>query len=144
MQAEVATMSVELNADKKKANTYKGNLNLGKVKNSKKVVEDFIQLRAEDNFQTIVRTSSEEMQLPIWSDFMVFVGRIKREVCIQKIAQNVAWDGQSPDKNYAEIALASLKFSNDGAYVTNSLSISLLVWAMKRLSSGTSNARRRW
>ena len=41
MQAEVATMSVELNADKKKANTYKGNLNLGKVKNSKKVVEDF-------------------------------------------------------------------------------------------------------
>lgn len=168
MQTEVAAMSVELNADKKKAieildywflveflnqqslksfeekrkktNTYKGNSNSGKVKSLKKVVENFVQFEAEDSLQTIAQTASEEMQLPLWSDFTVFVGCIKKEFCIKKIAQKVEWDGQSPDKNYDEIALASLKFSNDGAYVTNSLSISPLVWAMKKLSGGTSNA----
>ena len=110
-------MSVELNADKKKAieildywflveflnqqslksfeekrkktNTYKGNLNSGKVKSLKKVVENFVQFEAEDRLQTIAQTASEEMQLPLWSDFTVFVGCIKKEFCIKKIAQKV-------------------------------------------------------
>lgn len=124
----------------KKAKTYKSDLSSGRIKWPKKVVEDFIPFRNGDNLHTITKAAAEKLQLPIWSDFTVFVGRIKKEVCIQKIAQNVEWDGQSPDENYDEIALASLKFSKDGSYITNSLSISPLVWAMKKLSGGTSNA----
>ena len=57
-------------------------------------------------------------------------------MCIQNIAQNVEWSGQGPDENYDEIALASLKVSRDGSYISNSLSISPLAWAMKKLSGG--------
>ena len=80
------------------------------------------------------------MRLPVWSDFTVFVGCMRKEVCIQNIAQNVEWAGQGPEENYDEIALASLKFSKDGSYVADSLSISPLAWAMKRLPGGTANA----
>ena len=57
---------------------------------------------------------------------------MRKEVCIRKIAQNVEWNGQSPDENNDEIALAELKFSKDGNYIPNSLSISPLAWAMKK------------
>ena len=124
----------------KKAKTYKSDLSSGRIKWPKKVVEDFIPFRNGDNLHTITKAAAEKLQLPIWSDFTVFVGRIKKEVCIQKIAQNVEWNGQGPDENYDEIALASLKISNDGCYIANSLSISPLVWAMKKLSGETSNA----
>ena len=50
------------------------------------------------------------------------------------------WNGQSPDENNDEIALAELKFSKDGNYIPNSLSISPLAWAMKKISSGIKNA----
>lgn len=125
---------------KKKANIYINDLSSGIISRPKKVVEDFIQLRDGDNLQTIAETTSKKTQLPIWSNFTVFIGRIKKQVCIQKIAQNVKWNGQSPDENYDEIALASLKISKDGSYITNSLSVSPLVWAMKKLSGETSNA----
>lgn len=65
---------------------------------------------------------------------------MRKEVCIRKIAQNVEWNGQSPDENNDEIALAELKFSKDGNYIPNSLSISPLAWAMKKMSNGITNA----
>ena len=45
-----------------------------------------------------------------------------------------------PDENNDEIALAELKFSKDGNYIPNSLSISPLAWAMKKMSNGITNA----
>lgn len=41
--------------------------------------------------------------------FTGFVGCMRKEVCIQNIAQNVEWAGQGPEENYDEIALAVIK-----------------------------------
>ena len=123
-----------------RAFTYKRELLEGRIKRPKKAVEDFVQFRPGDNLRTVVKAESEAMRLPVWSNFTVFIGCMRKEVCIQNIAQNVEWSGQGPDENYDEIALASLKFSRDGSYISNSLSISPLAWAMKKLSGGTENA----
>lgn len=112
----------------------------GRIKRPKKVVEDFISFKTGDTLQSITKFATEETLLPLWSDYTVFVGSIKKKICIQKIAQNVEWDGQSPDENYDEVAIAALNFSKDGKYVSSSLSISPLAWAMKKLSGGTANA----
>lgn len=117
---------------------YKKALKGGSVK-PKKIVEDFVQFKSEDNLQTITKADSEEMRLSVWSDFTVFLGCMKKELCIRKISQNVEWTGQSPDENHDEIALASLNFSKNGSYISCSLSISPLAWAMKKLSGGTVN-----
>ena len=120
--------------------TYKKQLLEGRKKRPNKKVEDFVWFKPGDTLRTLVKVESEAMRLPVWSDFTVFVGCMRKEVCIQNIAQNVEWAGQGPEENYDEIALASLKFSKDGSYVADSLSISPLAWAMKRLSGGTANA----
>lgn len=88
----------------KKATTYKNDLSSGRIKRPKKVVEDFISFKTGDTLQSITKFATEETLLPLWSDYTVFVGSIKKKTCIQKIAQNVEWDGQSPDENYDEVA----------------------------------------
>ncbi len=126
-----------------KASAYKNALKSGKIKHPRKTSEDFVRFRQGDNLRTLTETESEAMRLPVRSDFTVFIGRMKKEVCIQKIAQNVAWSGQSPDENNDEIALAAIRFSKDGSYISNSVSISPLAWAMKKLAGGTDNASRK-
>ena len=71
---------------------------------------------------------------------------MKKKTCIEEIARNVKWCSQSPDAkdtNKDEITLAILKFSRNGRYISNSLSISPLAWAMMKLSGGTENASQR-
>lgn len=123
-----------------KAFTYKRELKAGRIKHPKKVMENFVLFEPGDNLQTVTKADSEAMNLPVWSDFTVFAGCMKKEVCIRNIARKVEWSGQGPDENFDEIALAALKFSKDGSYIPNSLSISPLAWAMKNLSGGTADA----
>ena len=123
-----------------KASAYKNALQSGRMKYPRKTSEDFVRFRPGDNLRTLTETESEAMRLPVRSNFTVFIGRMKKEVCIQKIAQNVAWSDQSPDENNDEIALAAIRFSKDGSYISNSVSISPLAWAMKKLAGGTDNA----
>ncbi len=125
-----------------KTTTYKRYLNSGKIKNPAKVVEDFIQFKLGDNLQSITKKASDETRLPLWSDFTVFIGCMKREICVRKIAQKFDWNSQNPNKkeNHERITLATIKFSKEGIYISNSLAISPLAWAMKKLSGDTSDA----
>lgn len=127
----------------KETSTYKKRLIAGSIKKPKKVVEDFIQVTAGDNLQAVLNSVPEKLKSFHKSDFTVFVGCMKKETCIQEIAKNVQWTSQSPDAkaaNNEEITLAILKFSKYGRYISNSLSISPLAWAMMKLSGGTENA----
>ncbi len=122
----------------KDATDYKRKLSSGSIKHPYKVVENLVPFKPENNLQNITKTATEEFKLSVWSDFTVFIGAIRKETCIQKIAQNIEWNGQSPDENYDEIAIAALKFSKDGNYIVHSLSISPLAWATKKLSGAAS------
>jgi len=87
-----------------------------------------------------VKQNAEDTDLPIWSDFTIFIGKMKKEVCIQEISKHVDWEDLRPENNYEEIALAALKFGKNGRYMEGSLSVSPLVWAAERLSGGTADA----
>ena len=79
--------------------TYKKQLLEGRKKRPNKKVEDFVWFKPGDTLRTLVKAESEAMRLPVWSDFTVFVGCMRKEVCIQNIAQNVEWAGQEPEEN---------------------------------------------
>ena len=123
----------------KKAISYMSKVKAGEIKDKKKHVEFYDEFKSGDNLQTIVKTAVEGTSLQLQSDFTVFVGCMKKETCIRIIAQNVNWNGQSPDESDDEIALAAFSLSKNGSYISNSLSISPLAWAVKRLSEGTDN-----
>ena len=125
-----------------KASEYKKELMARKIRNPKKVVENFVQISAGDDLQTVLDSLPEQLKDFHTSDFTVFIGCMKKETCIQEIARNVQWSSQNPDAkdaNNDEITLAILKFAKNGRYISNSLSISPLAWAMKKLSCGTEN-----
>ncbi len=124
----------------KNASIYKKDLREGSNKRSKKVIEDFVPFKIGDSLSNLVKTAAEETHLSMWSGFTIFIGSTRKEACIQKIAQNIEWNEKKPEENYEEIAVATLNFSKDGEYIIDSLSISPLVWTMKKLSGGTSNA----
>lgn len=127
----------------KKAVEYKKELTTGNRKKPNKVVEDFVQFAVGDNLQTVLNSLPKQLKDFHTSDFTVFVGCMKKETCIQRIARDVRWASQNPDAkdaNNDEITLAILKFSKDGRYISNSLSISPLAWAMMKLSGGTENS----
>ena len=124
----------------KAADKYIKEYKSGRSQEKKKYLENFVELESGDNLQKMVDITKEETQLPLCSGFTVFIGCMKKEICINRIAQNVKWKGQRPEENDDEIALASISFSKNGDYITNSLSISPLAWAVKRLSGGTDNA----
>ena len=123
----------------KKAIEYIEKIRTGDIKNKEKFVEYFYEFKSGDNLQTVVNTAVEGTGFQLRSDFTVFVGCMKKETCIHTIAQNVNWNGQSPEKNDDEIALAAFSLSKNGRYILNSLSISPLAWAVKRLSGGADN-----
>ena len=126
-----------------KASGYKKELTERNIKKPKKVLEDFVQFEVGDNLQTVLNSLPEQLKDFHTSDFTVFIGCMKKETCIREIAKNVQWNDQSPDAKEAnndEITLAILKFSKHGRYISNSLSISPLAWAMTKLSCGTENA----
>ena len=127
----------------KKAAEYKKELATGNRKKANKVVEDFVQFTAGDTLQTVLNLLPKQLKNFHISDFTVFVGCMKKEDCIRKIARDVQWNSESPDAKKANnegVALAILKFSKDGRYISNSLSISPLAWAMNRLSGGIENS----
>lgn len=125
-----------------KASEYKKELAARNTKRPKKVVEDFVQFAVGDNLQTVLNSLPKQLKAFHKSDFTVFIGCMKKETCIQETARKIQWSSQNPDAkdaNNDEITLAILKFAQDGRYISNSLSISPLAWAMKKLSRGTEN-----
>ena len=127
----------------KMAVEYKDELMAENGKKPNKVVEDFVQLAKKDNLRTVLDSLPKQLKDFYTSGFTVFVGCMKKENCIRKIAENVRWSSEHPDEkeiNNDELALTILKFSKDGRYISNSLSISPLAWAMMKLSEGIENS----
>lgn len=123
----------------KQAYRYKNAYKSRRAK-KRKTLSDFIEIRPGDTLNGIVKQNIQDTGMPVWSEFTIFIGKMKKEACIQEIAKNVDWEDRRPENNYDEIALAALRFGKTGRYLAGSLSVSPLAWAVKRLSGGTENA----
>lgn len=126
----------DIKTKERKTKDYRKRLATGRIQR-KNIIENVVQLQETDSLQTIVESSVHATQLQEWGNFTIFIGSMKKETCIEKIAKNVNWDGQGPDENNDEIALAILQFSKDVEFIK--LELSPLVWAMNRISGGTDN-----
>lgn len=104
--------------------------------------QDCIELGSGNDLLTAARTDSKATGLPFWGIFTVYLGLLKREDCIQRIAQNMDREDVRPEESTEEIAFAVMKFSKTGAYIHGSLSVSPLAWAMNKLPGGAADASR--
>lgn len=124
---------------------YKETISKGNVKGKQKSIEDFIFLIGKDsveNLYEMIHNEAAACGMKLWGDLTVYIGKIKREKCIECLATALPFseeDAERPEKNTDEIAWASLQLSPEGKYLKYSLSLSTIIWAIEQIKSARGN-----
>ncbi|MBR1642209.1 MAG: ATP-binding protein [Butyrivibrio sp.] len=107
-----------------------------------KSLETFIKLKDEDmekDLFQIIRDETEKCGMKLWGDISFYVGKVKRDCCIEEITKLIKVDFDSipkrPEKSNEKIAMVSFQITSDGKFVEKSLSLSPVLWAMTKLKS---------
>lgn len=103
-----------------------------------KSIETFIQLSSEDidsNLYEIILDEALTCGMKKWGNLTFYIGKIKREKCIERIAEVIPheYKEERPEKSNDKIAMLSLQLSPDGKYIKNTLSFSTILWALNQL-----------
>ena len=122
-----------------KVRKYKESVAKGTGK--QKVIEDFILLTDKDSGKNLFKIIADEgaaCGMKKWGNLTVYIGRVKREKCIDCIAEVLPFspeDGGRPERSTDKIAWASLQISPEGDYIDRSLSLSTIVWALNQIKT---------
>lgn len=82
----------------------------------------------------IVSGQAKECEMNCWGNITVYLGKIKREVCIKElIARLDIKEDSRPETSVDCIALASFQVTPDGNYIEDSLSLSPVLWALTQI-----------
>lgn len=113
-------------------------------KSTKKSIETFITLNEEDfdkSIYQIIKNETEACGMNLWGNITFYVGKIKREKCIESIAKSIVNPDNEmrPEKSSDSIAVLSLQLNPEGKYVEDSLSLSTVIWALNALKKGKAN-----
>ena len=130
------------------ASIFKKNSSLKQEKKAvqKKIIEDYLvftgnaagtdlsaefQKRAEA-YGTDRKTGNPKYT---WGGITVYVGKVKRERCIDTIARYLPFDAdeKGPEKSFDTIAMATVNLTENGELVPGSLTVSPILEAMRKL-----------
>lgn len=92
------------------------------------------ELSAGQDIYECVRQSAEEHGMTRWGNITVYAGQIKREICINKIAESIKNTDDRAEKSHDKIAWASLQLGPDGSYLGKSFSLSPVIWAVGQIA----------
>lgn len=113
-----------------------------------KTVGDFIALTEKDagkNLYKIIADEAAACGMTKWGNLTVYIGRVKREKCIDCIAEVLPFspeDGGRPEHSTDKIAWASLQISPEGDYIDRSLSLSTIIWALSQIKTAKGDISR--
>lgn len=121
---------------------YKQKVKLGK--GERKCIETFIpvtETNVSRSIYEIVKQETNECGMHLWGNLTFYIGMIKRERCIESIANVVASNlcHDNPEKTSDSIAVVSLQLSPEGKYLEDSLSLSSVIWALKAVKHKNTN-----
>lgn len=105
---------------------------------TKKVIETFLIIKPEMFNQSIESTIINEVKscgMNLWGNLTFYIGKVKREKCIEGIAKYVdsSLIKKRPEKATDSIAMISLQLSPHGKYIEKSLSISPIIWGLNEI-----------
>lgn len=121
-----------------KIKNHKCNLKSRKAYNIKQLTA-FADITNSEIMNT-VRNEAKECGMSCWGNITVYIGKIKREDCIQNLISNLSIQSDKrPETSTDDIALASFQVTSDGFYVDNSLSLSPVLWVVKQIQNKNDN-----
>lgn len=103
-----------------------------------KAIWSYRELRDSHSIYDIISADAKSCGMKKWGNITIYIGKIKREACIECIAESLpgAREEERPEKAHDSIALASLQIAPDGVYVEHSFSLSTIIWSMNQIKSG--------
>ncbi|MBE5838111.1 DEAD/DEAH box helicase [Butyrivibrio sp.] len=103
-------------------------------------LETFIRLTENDiekDLHQIISDEAIKCGMKVWGDISFYIGKVKRDCCIEQISKLIKADVNSlpkrPEKNNEKIAMVSIQITSDGKFKEKSLSLSPVLWAMNKL-----------
>lgn len=104
-----------------------------------KTLWDYLELQKPGNIYGEVSSEASGCGMKKWGNITIYIGKIKRESCIECIAEALPTReaGERCERSFDEIAWASLQLAPDGTYVEHSLSLSTVIWAMAQIRNNS-------
>lgn len=103
-------------------------------KRGAKVLRVLVSLEKGSNFLETAKAEAKKHGMDCWGNLTFYVGRSRREACIQRIAATLGEEDERPEINNDEIAWFSLQTSPEGAYIAQTFSLSTIIWAMNHVA----------
>ena len=103
-------------------------------KNRRKQISVFDEINGEKDIYAIITDQAKACGMKTWGNLTFFIGIIKRQVCIEKLANELGVDLKQAEINTEYIPVISFQCSNKGVYIQHSLSLSTIVWALSQVS----------
>lgn len=103
-----------------------------------KTIWSYRELQDSHSVYDIISSDAISCGLKRWGNITIYIGKIKREACIECIAESLPGtrEEERPEKTHDCIALASLQIAPDGTYVEHSFSLSTILWSINQIKSG--------
>lgn len=118
-----------------KVKAYKKKLSLkDKDKNTRKQITSFFEVKRGQSLYNVIKKECEDCEMGTWGNITIYIGKVRRELCIQTIAQYFETESSNrPEKSYDNIAVASFQLTPNGQYIDHTFSLSTVIWAISRL-----------
>lgn len=123
---------------------FKNKLSKGKLKKiyPQKTFLCLSHVVEKDDLYDLISNEAIACHMKKWSNITIYIGNVKRETCIERIAENLPRKNDEikrPEKNRDSIAWMSLQLNPDGTYRKGTLSLSPIIWALNRINNNTNS-----
>lgn len=106
-----------------------------KKRDRKKQITVFEKLDADSDIYKKIYDQAKSCSMSTWGNLTFYVGKIKRQKCIKRIADVLGVTLEQAEKNQDDIPMLSFQCNNRGKFIEHSLSLSTIVWALSQVKS---------
>lgn len=102
-------------------------------KNKRRQISVFELVDRESDIYSQIVNQAKECDMTIWGNLTFYVGRVRRQACIEKLVQELGVKLEQAEKNTEYIPILSFQCTMNGNYIKHTLSLSTVIWAISQI-----------
>lgn len=103
------------------------------ITNRRKQISVFESINEGCDIYAQIVKQAQECGMTIWGNLTFYIGKIRRQACIEKLAQELGINLKQAEKDSEYIPILSFQCTSNGRYVKHSLSLSTVIWAISQV-----------
>ena len=102
-------------------------------KQRRKQIFAFDKLKNDDDIYHVITSQARDCGMSTWGNLTFFIGRVRRQTCIEQLAKKLGVELEQAEKNTEYIPVLSFQCNNQGKFIDHSLSIYTIVWSLSHI-----------